>query len=128
MREIQFPPHRLDVPAEPGKPAYVTAEVSLPDDFDRLPADNKRFLVVPVLAALPVVFVDQYGPQEEKLHRYGDTYWLRRLLAPVSKHGTERPLIQVRHLKISQLTRETWPTPGWSSWPGSPARRAPRPS
>jgi hypothetical protein len=109
MREIQFPPHRLDVPAEPGKPAYVTAEVSLPQDLDRLPADNKRFLVVPVMAALPVVFVDQYGPDEDpKLSRYGETYWLRRLLAPAGKRtAAERPLIQVRHLKMSQLTRET---------------------
>jgi len=105
-REIRFPPYRFDVPVEPGKPTFVAAEVSLSPD--RLPTDDRRFLVVPVLAALPVVFVDQWGRDEvPRLNRYGETFYLRRLLAPVtSRVQRERRLIEVRHVKIDELKRE----------------------
>jgi hypothetical protein len=107
VREVEFPPYRFDLPAEPGKPTFATAEVSI--SHDRLPADDHRFLVVPVMAALPVVFVDQCGQDEDpQRNRYGDTYWLRRLLAPrANRANVERQLIQVRHLTIDQLTRES---------------------
>jgi hypothetical protein len=106
-REVQFPPHRFDVAVEPGKPAYVTAEVSLPPD--RLTEDDQRYLVVPVVASLPVVFVDQWGAEEDpQRNRYGETRWLRSLLAPLtSRTAQDRQLIQVRHRKLDQLTRET---------------------
>ena len=100
-REIQFP-YRFNVPAEPGRPVFVAAEVRIADDpQDRLPGDNSRFLVVPVLAALPVLFVDQYGPQEDPgKNQYGETFRLRRLLAPLQSRAEEgRQLIQVRHAK-----------------------------
>ncbi len=105
-RELQFPPYRFDVPVEPGKPTFVGAEVSL--SADRLPGDDRRFLAVPVLAALPVVFVDQWGTEEApRLNRYGETFYLRRLLAPVtSRAQRERRLIDVRHVKIDELKRE----------------------
>jgi hypothetical protein len=104
-REIRFPPYRFAVPTEPGRPTYVTAEVSM--THDRLPADDQRFLVVPVVAALPVVFVDQYGPSEDPRHgRYGETYALRRLLAPItSRDEQSRQLIQVRHTTIDRVDR-----------------------
>jgi hypothetical protein len=106
LREVQFPPYRFEVSAEPGKPTYVIAQASIP--ADRLPADDQRFLAVPVVTSLPVVFVDQFGAEEDP-HKgqYGETFWVRRLLSPLtSRNSQERQLVQIRHLKISQLTRE----------------------
>lgn len=103
-REVTFH-YRFDVAAEPGKPVYVPARISLPPDH--LPEDDERWLAVPVVAALPVVFVDQYGSEEDpKRNRYGETRHLRRLLAPVtSREEVQRQLVQIRHVKIDQLER-----------------------
>src|SRR4029453_14611347 len=48
---------------EPDKPVFVPLRASIAPD--RLAADDERFLAVPVVAALPVVFIDQYGPDQE---------------------------------------------------------------
>ncbi len=104
-REVEFPPHLFNVPIEPGKVTYATAEVSIPQD--RLPADDQRYLAVPVAAGLPVVFVDQYGLEESLRHgRQGETFHLRRLLAPLSgSSATDQQPVRVRHLRIEQLDR-----------------------
>jgi len=65
-REVTFS-HLFDAVVEPGKPAFVAATVSLPGDA--VPEDDRRGLVLPVVAALPVVFVDQYGAGGEDLRR-----------------------------------------------------------
>jgi hypothetical protein len=105
-REVRFPPYQFDVSSEPGRPAFVTAEVAIP--HDRLPADDQRSLVVPVVSAMPVVFVDQYGSDEDpRRNRFGETFRLRRLLAPMtSRNDQDRQLIQIRHVKIDQLSRD----------------------
>ena len=105
-REVRFPPYQFDVPVPPGRVAFVPAEVSIPPD--RLPADDRRCLAVPVVAALPVVFVDQLGPDEDvQRDRLGETFRLRRLLAPVTQRGPRDPqLVQVRHLKLDRLDVE----------------------
>jgi len=76
---------------------------------DRLLRDNSRNIVVPVVAGLPVVFVDQYGDTED-LDRgeIGETYRLRRLLAPQTSTDAElnRQLVRVRHLTIDRLSEE----------------------
>ena len=61
------------------------------------------------MAALPVVFVDQWGDEEEpSKNKYGETYRLRHLLALVTTRGDYgRQLIQVRRKKVDQLDRET---------------------
>ena len=98
VREVTFE-YRLDVAGEPGRAAFVAAEVSLPPD--RLPLDDRRALAVPVVAAMPVVFVDQYGDQEDPARgRYGETRTLRRLLAPA---GARRSLASARHVRIEEL-------------------------
>ena len=105
-REIRFPPYPFPVSAQPDSPALVTAEVSM--THDRLPADDYRCLVVPVVASLPVVFVDQYGQHEDtKRNRQGETYVLRRLLASGSTldRGSQR-WGKPRHVTIDQLDRE----------------------
>lgn len=104
-REVTFR-HKFDVQPEPGKALFVPAAVSLP--ADRLATDDSRYLAVPVVAALPVVFVDQYGQDEDpKRLRYGETRHLRRLLAPLTSRGdAARQLVAVEHRRIEQVNRE----------------------
>src|SRR5262245_27037201 len=75
--------HHFDLPVEPGQSVFVPATIALAPD--QLPADDARHLVVPVVAALPVMFVDQYGAagEDPQRNRYGETFHLRRLLAPL---------------------------------------------
>ncbi len=92
---------------EPGKSLAVPVKVSLTPD--NLPADDERHLIVHVVAALPVVFVDQYGADEEDplKNRLGETRLLRKLLAPVdSRSDVGRQLIRVRHVRVDQLSQE----------------------
>ncbi|MEI8372737.1 MAG: BatA domain-containing protein [Planctomycetota bacterium] len=108
IKDVEFAEYRFPAPAEKGKASYSSVEVSIP--HDRLPGDDQRSLIVPVTASLPVVFVDALGPEEKPQEgQYGDTWWLRRLLAPRTEQSeSEQPsLIQVRQLKMDQLNRET---------------------
>src|SRR5205823_10898460 len=92
---------------EPGQAVFVPLRAAITPD--RLPADDERFLAVPVVAALPVVFIDQYGPDEEDATRgrLGETRHLRRLLAPkTSRADAPRQLINVRHIAPDGLSRE----------------------
>jgi len=105
-RELVFT-QRLDANPAAGRPAFVSARLSLTPD--RLPIDDSRAIVFPVVAALPVVFVDQHGGsgEEPRLGRYGETRHLRRLLAPVlDREENVRHLIQVRHVRIDELDRD----------------------
>ncbi len=89
-REVRLPPYRFDVPVEPGRATFACAEVSI-GPHDRLPADDRRVLAVPVVSAMPVVFIDELGSDEDpKRNRFGETFRLRRLLAPVTtREGLE---------------------------------------
>jgi hypothetical protein len=104
-RQVTFS-HRFDVAAEPGRAVFSSATVSIP--ADRLAADDQRVLAVPVVAALPVVFVDQWGEDEDPAKsQYGETFRLRRLLAPMTSRGDyARQLVQVRQVKISDLNHD----------------------
>ena len=109
FREIQFP-YRFDVPVEPGRAHFVPAMVKIEADSiegDRLPADNQRFLDVPVVAALPVVFVDQLGERENPARNdFGETFRLRRMLVPIASRGdAQRQLVQIRHTTIDKLDK-----------------------
>jgi len=105
-REVRFPPYHFTAAVEPGQVTFVPVSVSIP--HDRLPADDQRFLAVPVVASLPVVFVDQYGPDESPArNRFGETFRLRRLLAPVAaRNQTDKPLVQIRHVRMDRLDRQ----------------------
>ncbi len=92
---------------EPDRPVFVTLRASLTPD--RLAADDERHLAVPVVASLPVVFVDQFGADGEDLiqGRIGETRPLRKLLAPkTSRSEAPRQLIQVRHITPADLTQD----------------------
>jgi len=129
-REVRFPAYRFDARVSPGQVAFVPAEVSIP--HDHLVADDRRLLVVPVVSALPVVMVDQWGEEEAPgRNRFGETRRLRQLLAPATarrgastmnsplpragegqgvrardSQDRDPQLIRIRHVKFDQLDRE----------------------
>jgi len=106
-REVSFQHLFNTYQPEPGKSLSVPVTVRLTPD--NLPADDERALVVPVVAALPVVFVDQYGADDEDpvKNRLGETRLLRKLLAPVaSRAESTRQLVRVRHVKLDDVTQE----------------------
>ena len=67
-----------------------------------------RYLSVPVLSGIPVVFIDQYGSDEDPArNRLGDTYHVRRLLTPSQAiDSEERQLIRIQHVKIDEVDTE----------------------
>lgn len=104
-REVTFE-YSFNLP-DLDRPLAVPVRAEITED--RLPADDQRHLVVHVVAALPVVFVDQYGEGEEDAvrNRLGETRHLRRLLAPVSSRAeATRQLIKIRHVKLDRLDQD----------------------
>lgn len=105
-REVTFS-HLFDAAPEPGRPAWATAMVVLPEDAIR--QDDRRCLVVPVVSSLPVVFVDQYGAHNEdpRSGRLGETRSVRRLLAPVTtRDASQKQLVRVRHVTLDALAEQ----------------------
>lgn len=105
-REVMFS-HQFDAAPAADRPAMTTVQVSLPPD--RLPGDDKRSIVVPVVTSLPVVFADQFGSggEQPRLNRYGETRHLRRLLAPVvARSADTKALVDVRHVRVEQIDRD----------------------
>jgi hypothetical protein len=103
--EVMFR-HTFQVPGTPAKPRFVAARVELA--ADHLGEDDHRTIIVPVMAKVPVVFIDQYGRDERpRLNRYGETFPLRRLLAPrTSRQEDEKRLVELRHRKAADVTQE----------------------
>lgn len=92
---------------ESNRPVHVTLRAAVTPD--RLTADDERFLTIPIVASVPVVFIDQYGPETEDaaVGRLGETRHLRRLLAPrTSRADAPRQLVSIRHLSPAQATPE----------------------
>ena len=83
----------------------MKAEISSHDKFNQ---DDMRYLSVPVLSGIPVVFIDQYGSDEDPArNRLGDTYHVRRLLTPSQAiDSEERQLIRIQHVKIDEVDTE----------------------
>jgi hypothetical protein len=105
-REVNFQHSFTAFGPEPGKPAFVPLRATITPD--ELSGDDARHVVACVVAALPVVFVDQYGAKEENAieSRIGETSSLRRLLAPVASRGdSNHSLVTVRHVTIDQVDR-----------------------
>ncbi|QDU98181.1 BatA domain-containing protein [Lignipirellula cremea] len=103
-REVAFSHVFHSYRPEPGQPSLAPVTARLTPD--NLPGDDQRHLILPVVAAVPVVFVDQYGAQgeDEAKGQIGETRPLRRLLAPGIEG--ERRLVEVRHVTIDQLNRD----------------------
>ncbi|HWA99711.1 MAG TPA: BatA domain-containing protein [Pirellulales bacterium] len=98
--------HRFTTPVEPGGIAFATVRASL--SADRLAEDDSRTLMVPLVEALPVLFVDQWGSDEDPaLDRYGETYRLRRLMqSSTSSDAQRRSMPRPHHLRIGELSRD----------------------
>ncbi len=100
--EVAFD-YQFTDPPEAGQVRWSAAKVSIPPD--RLDIDDARYLVVPVVAALPVLFIDQYGDGEDpKRNRLGETRPLRNLLAPQNVRGqSQLHLVRVIRRRMEQL-------------------------
>lgn len=106
-REVDFEYtfNSLNEMPEPGKPVFVTLRAAI--EPDELPSDDQRFLAVPVVAALPVVFVDQYGAEEEDpaRNKLGETIRLRKLLAPkAAREEAPRQVVKIKHVRADELS------------------------
>jgi len=94
-----------------GRTATATARVSISagrgGSLDALKADDERFLAVPIVATLPVVFIDQLGDDEDPSRdRFGETYRLRQYLAPKTDPSQgKRQVIDLKTRRIEQLDR-----------------------
>jgi hypothetical protein len=109
-REVEFT-HQFDVIADPLKPGSAVATVVVQPELqsaDQLPADNRQQIVIPIVASLPVVFIDQFGAEENlEKNRIGETYALRHLMAPRSSSDkSQRRLIHIEHIRPDQVTQE----------------------
>ena len=105
-REVLFTyKYELDSSAVQSGFSQVKAKVSSHDKFAQ---DDVRYLSVPVLSEIPVVFIDQYGSDEDPArNRLGDTYHVRRLLTPSHTiDSKEQQLIRIHHVKIDQVDTE----------------------
>jgi hypothetical protein len=102
--EVTFD-YQFTDPPEPGQVRWSGAKVSIPPD--RLGIDDSRTMVVPIVAALPVIFVDQYGESEDaKRNRLGETRQLRALLAPNVRGQPRMQLVRVLKRRIDQLEQK----------------------
>lgn len=104
VREVVFEHTFNTVSPSEGQPEYVPVKVIISPD--NLVADNERHLIVPVVASLPVLFIDQLSDDEEEpsKNRFGETRHLRTLLAPTSSRDElQRQLIKVKHIKVADL-------------------------
>ena len=104
-REVLFDAYAFEAPSAAGQAHFVAASVSIPPDH--LELDNGRYLSVPVVGSLPVVFVDSLGSDEEPASlQYGETRQLRGLLAPNAGRGSRNDqLVEVRQAKIGEVDR-----------------------
>ncbi|MGC3972280.1 MAG: hypothetical protein QM775_34555 [Pirellulales bacterium] len=88
-RELSFV-HRFEAGAESTGPRFGVVRVELSDD--RLPDDNHREVVVPILPSLNVLYVSQDGPSDQTPEAAaGRGLWIQRLLAPVVERGDVQP-------------------------------------
>ena len=110
-REIEFL-YQFEGSADPLLPHWAIAAVTVQVDrqsVDQLPQDNRQQIAVPVTASIPVIFIDQYGDRERvEQNQIGETHALRHLMAPrLKRQNSERPLIQISHLRPEQVTQDT---------------------
>ena len=110
--DVEFT-HRVDATPEVGRASVLHAKVEIKTesaDGDRLEADNARHLSIPVVATLPVVFVDQVGPEKEDptAGLTGESSPLRRYLSPVGRgDDPAKQLFRRRYLSIDQLDHDS---------------------
>ncbi len=64
---------------------------------------------------VPVVFIDQYGARGETPDKRGETWPLRKLLAPRTSRSDDAPqLIKVKHVTLTRSTKSCCAMHDWS--------------
>ena len=98
--------HKFEDAGTAADPLFVAARLELTED--RLPGDDFRVCVVPVVAQVPVLYIDQLGENEKPgQNQYGETYPLRRLLAPRDDTSDEKDrLVDSRHRSADQVSQD----------------------
>jgi len=78
----------------------TTTPVSVKISEDALTADDAQSLIVPLVASVSVVFIDNWSDAEESITegRLGDTWVLRQLLSPRTDDSARAGLIKPLHL------------------------------
>ncbi len=107
MQRLTFK-HKFDSAGTTNEPLFVRARLEI-DAKEPLISDNFREVIVPIVAQVPVLFVDQYGERElPRQGRYGETYLLRRLLTRRAPQQSlaDKPLVEVRHRSAELVSRE----------------------
>jgi hypothetical protein len=95
--------HRFEPTTSSDAPRYGVVSVGL--STDRLPDDDSRHLVAPIVEPLPVVYVTEHGPDGSAESVAGRGLWIQRLLAPVVERGDTQPkLIKISHIAPAGLT------------------------
>ena len=107
-REVEFT-HQFELRADPMTPRSANATLAVQSEqppMDQLLRDNSQQVMVPIVSSLPVVFVDQYGDEENlEQNKIGETYALRHLMSPRSNTEiSQTRLIRVEHIRPEQLT------------------------
>jgi hypothetical protein len=103
--ELQFSYRFAAEERLPGTMNPMVAAVTLTPD--QLPADDTRSLIIPILDEVPVVFIDQYGARGETPDKRGETWPLRKLLAPRTSRSDDAPqLIRVKHVTPDEVNQE----------------------
>lgn len=88
-----------------GSSGARSATVSLEITPDRLPADDRRTLIVPVAAELPVLFVEDADLGDPR-RRADETASPRRLIGETDARGADLPLAAIERTTIDELTPE----------------------
>ena len=98
--------HKFDVAGTSAEPLFVPATLELSPD--RLPDDDRRTLIVPVVATVPVVFVDQYGASERpEENLFGETARIRRLMSAPGKAREAEGAAAVREKRLVKVVHRT---------------------
>lgn len=106
VRRVTFQCRADHIAPASGSVRFMHAEVSV--TADRLPLDDERHVLVPVVDRLPVVFVDQFAAGLENVDTglVGETWPMRQLLAaPVDADGQQKSMIQPQYIALTALDR-----------------------
>jgi hypothetical protein len=97
--------HELRIVLTPASDPSGWTRLSAIISPDRLTADNERHLVVPLVERLPILFIDQWGTDENlTADRIGETWPLRKLVGAARQHAGPR-VRQWQHHSIADIDR-----------------------
>lgn len=98
--------HRVERELEGDATSYLAAKVEISAPEDQLPEDNSRHVVVPLVQSVPVLFVDQFGSDEDPTRdKYGETRRIRLLMETnLSDVESDSSLVDVKQATIEEIS------------------------